>query len=150
MFSQRKTMSSYQQSMQRSSTSSTSSVITTKRGYKPSDRFDPSKKSFLVDLSKQIWKKRVFKTIFLVHLQKFLSQHIFDCRTRSARPRSQLICRRSSRRPPTRKKSCRARIVRVFPWNFEAFPEWCWLAYVFVACRKTVCVILILPAGLGK
>lgn len=35
------------------------SVIISKRGFKPSDRFDPQKKSFLVDLSKKIWTKRV-------------------------------------------------------------------------------------------
>ena len=59
MFSPRKSMSTYQ-STQRSSSLTSSSVIQTKRGFKPSDRFDPSKKTFLVDLSKQIWKKRVF------------------------------------------------------------------------------------------
>jgi hypothetical protein len=33
--------------------------IIAKRGFKPSDRFDPQKKAFLVDLSNQIWRKNV-------------------------------------------------------------------------------------------
>jgi hypothetical protein len=39
--------------------SQTDSVIIAKRGFKPSDRFDPQKKSFLTDLSQKIWIKRV-------------------------------------------------------------------------------------------
>lgn len=43
--------------------SQTTTVVDTKilaqRGFKPTDRFDPKKKSFLVDLSKKIWTKRV-------------------------------------------------------------------------------------------
>lgn len=33
------------------------SVIVCKRGFKPSDRFDPSKKEFLLQLSKKIWQR---------------------------------------------------------------------------------------------
>lgn len=40
--------------------SQTTSNIEAKRGFKPSDRFDPSKKNFLVDLSQKIWNKRVW------------------------------------------------------------------------------------------
>lgn len=39
--------------------SQTTSTIEAKRGFKPSDRFDPTKKNFLVDLSQKIWNKRV-------------------------------------------------------------------------------------------
>lgn len=39
--------------------SQTTSSIESNRGFKPTDRFDPGKKSFLVDLSKKIWKKSV-------------------------------------------------------------------------------------------
>lgn len=38
------------------------SVIVSKRGFKPSDRFDPAKKEFLLQLSKKIWQ-RVRSTI---------------------------------------------------------------------------------------
>lgn len=33
------------------------SVIVCKRGFKPSDRFDPAKKEFLLQLSKKIWQR---------------------------------------------------------------------------------------------
>lgn len=33
------------------------SVIVSKRGFKPSDRFDPAKKEFLLQLSKKIWQR---------------------------------------------------------------------------------------------
>lgn len=33
------------------------SVIVNKRGFKPSDRFDPAKKEFLLQLSKKIWQR---------------------------------------------------------------------------------------------
>lgn len=75
MNSQKKTVCSQRyESTQRSSTSS---VITTKRGFKPSDRFDPSKKTFLVDLSKQIWKKRVSNTIYSGPSAQVLTQNTF-------------------------------------------------------------------------
>lgn len=41
--------------------SQTTPNIEAKRGFKPTDRFDPKKKSFLVDLSQKIWNKRVWK-----------------------------------------------------------------------------------------
>lgn len=31
--------------------------VINKRGFKPSDRFDPAKKEFLLGLSKQIWQR---------------------------------------------------------------------------------------------
>lgn len=40
-------------------TSSIDSKIVAERGFKPTDRYDPVKKAFLVDLSKKIWTKRV-------------------------------------------------------------------------------------------
>jgi hypothetical protein len=39
--------------------SKTTTVIESTHGFKPSDRFDPNKKSFLTDLSQKIWTKRV-------------------------------------------------------------------------------------------
>lgn len=42
--------------IQRSS-SATNCVIINKRGFKPSDRFDPAKRDFLLNLSKQIWQR---------------------------------------------------------------------------------------------
>lgn len=52
---------SYKSSVKRSqTTSSVNAAIASNRGFKPTDRFDPSKKSFLVDLSKKIWTKRVW------------------------------------------------------------------------------------------
>lgn len=50
----------YKSTVKRSqTTSSVDSKIVVQRGFKPTDRFDPKKKSFLVDLSKKIWTKRV-------------------------------------------------------------------------------------------
>lgn len=50
----------YKSTIKRSqTTSSVNSAIVVQRGFKPTDRFDPKKKSFLVDLSKKIWTKRV-------------------------------------------------------------------------------------------
>lgn len=50
----------YKSTIKRSqTTSSVNSSIVVQRGFKPTDRFDPKKKSFLVDLSKKIWTKRV-------------------------------------------------------------------------------------------
>ncbi|CAO1441247.1 unnamed protein product [Diamesa serratosioi] len=50
----------FKSSVKRSTTSSINknSVIMSNRGFKPSDRHDPNKKSFLLDLSKKIWTKR--------------------------------------------------------------------------------------------
>jgi hypothetical protein len=53
---------SYKQEKMSSSSikrSQTTANIEMKRGFKPSDRFDPSKKNFLVGLSQKIWNKRV-------------------------------------------------------------------------------------------
>ena len=42
------------------------SVIVNKRGFKPSDRFDPVKKDFLLQLSKRIWQRvRMLSIIFI-------------------------------------------------------------------------------------
>lgn len=62
MFSMKKSYSySEKSSTKRSQTiSSVDSAIVSNRGFKPSDRKDPNKKSFLVDLSKKIWTKRVW------------------------------------------------------------------------------------------
>jgi len=40
-------------------TSAIESTIEKQRGFKPTDRFDPMKKTFLLDLSKKIWNRRV-------------------------------------------------------------------------------------------
>lgn len=40
-------------------TSGIDCIVVNERGFKPTDRFDAVKKSFLVDLSKKIWTKRV-------------------------------------------------------------------------------------------
>jgi hypothetical protein len=47
----------FKSSVKRSQT--TDSVVVAQRGFKPTDRFDPKKKSFLTDLSQKIWIKRV-------------------------------------------------------------------------------------------
>lgn len=62
MFEMQKSYSYKQEKLSSSSIkrSQTTSTIEAKRGFKPSDRFDPNKKSFLVDLSKKIWNKRVW------------------------------------------------------------------------------------------
>jgi hypothetical protein len=39
--------------------SHTSSEIEARRGFKPTDLADPSKKNFLLDLSKKIWNRSV-------------------------------------------------------------------------------------------
>lgn len=43
-------------SVHRSSSVNNCAVVN-KRGFKPSDRFDPAKKEFLLGLSKQIWQR---------------------------------------------------------------------------------------------
>lgn len=43
----------------RRSNSTSNCIIEKKRGFKPSDRFDPIKKEFLVRLSKKFWQKTV-------------------------------------------------------------------------------------------
>lgn len=58
--------------------SQTTSSIESNRGFKPTDRFDPSKKSFLVDLSKKIWNKSVWLiTIYLKYLFVDLCSFLF-------------------------------------------------------------------------
>jgi hypothetical protein len=61
MFSTKKSYSfseqKFKSTIKRSQTDS--AVIVNNRGFKPSDRFDPNKKSFLLDLSHKIWTKRV-------------------------------------------------------------------------------------------
>ena len=66
MYSMKKSYSyseeKFKSSVKRSTTTSTinkNSAIMSNRGFKPSDRHDPNKKSFLLDLSKKIWTKRV-------------------------------------------------------------------------------------------
>ena len=64
MFSMQKSYSFKQEKFSSKSSSSvkrsqTTPNIEAKRGFKPSDRFDPAKKSFLLDLSQKIWNKRV-------------------------------------------------------------------------------------------
>lgn len=64
MFSMKESYSfseeNYKSTTKRSqTTSSVESKIISERGFKPTDRHDPKKKSFLVDLSKKIWTKRV-------------------------------------------------------------------------------------------
>lgn len=61
MYSMKKSYSySEKSTIKRSQTTSgIDATIVAQRGFKPTDRFDPKKKSFLVDLSKKIWTKRV-------------------------------------------------------------------------------------------
>lgn len=73
MFSMQKSFSYKEEKFKTSiKRSQTTSAIESNRGFKPTDRFDPSKKSFLVDLSKKIWNKSVwlitltFQCFFLI------------------------------------------------------------------------------------
>lgn len=54
----------FKSSIKRSHTTSTANPsIYSERGFKPTDRFDAQKNSFLVGLSQKIWTKRVDKLL---------------------------------------------------------------------------------------
>lgn len=60
MYSMQKSYSYKQENFKSSiKRSKSTSGAESQRGFKPTDRFDPNKKSFLVDLSKKIWTRRV-------------------------------------------------------------------------------------------
>lgn len=56
--------------------------IVNKRGFKPSDRFDPSKKAFLLSLSKQIWQRVRNITTNHRHLQQNVNTFFYLNTTR--------------------------------------------------------------------
>lgn len=57
------------QPQRRRSNSMSNCVIERKRGFRPSDRFDPVKKEFLLRLGQKIWRKTVRIWQFQQHTQ---------------------------------------------------------------------------------
>lgn len=55
------------------------SVIVSKRGFKPSDRFDPAKKEFLLQLSKKIWQRvriPITASILMISFCRVVTQYV--------------------------------------------------------------------------
>lgn len=86
--------------------------IVSKRGFKPSDRFDPQKKSFLLDLSHKIWKKVFSYMKFLIFLSHFEFYFNF-CRMVNSTSQIPLIYKKFSLQPTTPRKLCLERIVSI-------------------------------------
>lgn len=58
----------------RRSNSTSNCVIEKKRGFKPSDRFDPVKKEFLLQLGKKFWLKSVRKSFRFHRIDRQFSE----------------------------------------------------------------------------
>lgn len=67
----------------RRSNSTSNCVIEKKRGFKPSDRFDPVKKEFLLQLGKKFWQKSVRKSFHFHCIDRTFFKNNYDSYART-------------------------------------------------------------------